>query len=137
MTDEEFEAWEAEQVVLEAEEKNEKETAPGKTEKENETVLEDENRPESESVQERDITVDITWDVPNPVVGDTAHFKATLDGYDGLDYSIQWQYSPDCETWYDLINETNETMDVVVTEENNKVYWRILVYVEDERENDF
>ena len=32
-------------------------------------------------------------------------------------------------------NETNTTMDVVVTPENNIVYWRILVYVEDNKED--
>ena len=91
----------------------------------------EENIPESENKPERHITVDVTWDVPDPVIGDTAHFEAILDGYDELQYTMQWQYSPDEITWYDIPNETNTTMDVVVTPENNIVYWRILVYVED------
>ena len=95
----------------------------------------EENRPESEMAPERHITVDVTWDVPDPIIGDTAHLTATLEGYEGLQYSMQWQYSPDRITWYDIEGETDTTMDVVVTEENNVVYWRILVYVEEDQED--
>ena len=121
MNDEEFEAWEDEQMPPE----------PG-MDAENEG--EEENRPESDNAAGRHINVHVTWDLPDPVIGDTAHFKAELEGYDGLDYTLQWQYSPDKETWYDITGETNDKMDVVVTEENNDVYWRILVYVEEEQE---
>ena len=72
--------------------------------------------------------------MPDPVIGDTAHFKAIMEGYEELQYTVQWQYSPDESTWYDIPNETNTTMDVVVTPENNIVYWRILVYVEESQE---
>ena len=84
---------------------------------------------------ERHIRVDVTWDVPDPIIGDTAHFEAVMEGYDELQYTVQWQYSPDETTWYDIPNETNTTMDVVVTPENNTVYWRILVYVEESQED--
>ncbi len=93
----------------------------------------EENRPESEMRPEREIDVDITWDVPNPVIGDTAHFNAILTGYEGLNFTVQWQYGPDKNTWYDIAGATDLTMDVVVTEENNIVYWRVLVFVEDEQ----
>ena len=73
--------------------------------------------------------------MPDPVIGDTAHFNAKLEGYEGLDYTVQWQYSPDQKTWYDLPDETNTNMDVVITEENNIVYWRILVYIIEEQES--
>ena len=95
----------------------------------------EENIPESEMVPERHIRVDVTWDVPEPIIGDTAHFVAVMEGYDELQYTVQWQYSPDEETWYDIPNETSTTMDVVVTPENNIVYWRILVYVEESQED--
>ena len=84
---------------------------------------------------DRSIQVDVSWDVSDPMIGDTAHFKAILEGYDGLEYTMQWQYSPDDINWHDIPNETNTTMDVVVTPENNVVYWRILVYVEDDQES--
>ena len=96
-------------------------------------VLPEENKPESEERPERHITVNVTWDVPDPVIGDTAHFIANLEGYDGLNYYIQWQYSPDDITWYDIPGERSTNMDVVVTEENNVVWWRILVYVEEDQ----
>ena len=95
----------------------------------------EENIPESETTPERHIRVDVTWDVPEPIIGDTAHFVAVMEGYDELQYTVQWQYSPDEETWYDIPNETKTTMDVVVTPENNIVYWRILVYVEENQED--
>lgn len=96
---------------------------------------EEENIPESEERPERHITVDVTWDVPDPVIGDTAHFKAIMEGYEGLQYTVQWQYSPDDNSWFDIPNETETTMDVIVTPENNIVYWRILVYLEDNQNN--
>ena len=96
---------------------------------------EEENIPESEERPERHIIVDVTWDVPDPVIGDTAHFRAIMEGYEELQYTVQWQYSPDENIWYDIPNETETTMDVVVTPENNIVYWRILVYLEDNQNN--
>ncbi len=114
----------------EPEEEQPEEELEGEPEEESE-----ENRPESEMAPERHITVDVTWDVPDPIIGDTAHLTATLEGYEGLQYSMQWQYSPDRITWYDIEGETDTAMDVVVTEENNVVYWRILVYVEEDQED--
>ena len=64
-----------------------------------------------------------------------AHFKAILDGYEGLTYTMQWQYSPDHEEWIDLQGETSDSMDIVVTEENNVVYGRIAVYIENDQES--
>ncbi len=96
--------------------------------------LTEEEQPEAEEKPERHITVDVLWDVPDPVIGDTAHFVAVLEGYEGLQYTIQWQYSPNEEIWFDIPHATEPTMDVVVTEENNEVFWRILVFVEDDRE---
>ena len=94
----------------------------------------EEEQPEDEEKPERHITVDVLWDVPDPVIGDTAHFVAVLEGYEGLQYIIQWQYSPNEEIWFDIPYATEPTMDVVVTEENNEVFWRILVFVEDGQE---
>lgn len=91
----------------------------------------EEEKSESEITKERHITVDVSWDVPDPVIGDTAHLKAVLEGYDDLEYTMQWQCGPDKTTWFDIPGETGPVMDVVVTEENNVFYWRILVYVEE------
>ena len=88
-------------------------------------------QPKFDITKERHITVDVSWDVPDPVIGDTAHLKAVLEGYDDLEYTMQWQCGPDKTTWFDIPGETGPVMDVVVTEENNVFYWRILVYVEE------
>ena len=88
---------------------------------------------EEETESDRSIDVEIKWDVAYPIVGDTAHFTAALNGYEDLEYTVQWQYSPDKETWHDIPGETETSMDMVITKENNYVYWRIIVYVEDDQ----
>ena len=147
-----YEAWEAEQTEKETEPdendgnvvSGEEETEPSIVEdKESEDnsvqITSDEEQPaENEQIAatnlQRSITVEVIADEPEPVVGDTVHFKAILHGYDGLNYTMQWQYSEDKQDWHDISNEVNETMDVLVTPENNTVYWRILVYLEEEQE---
>lgn len=133
-----YDAWEEEQAEEDPEPEEESETENEPAENESGLEAEQESEvapiPEEESEEnrpepERHITVDVTWDVPDPIIGDTAHFIAKLEGYDDLKYSMQWQYSPDDGIWFDLPGETRQTMDVVITEENNYVYWRILVYV--------
>ena len=96
----------------------------------------EENEPESGNASERKITIELTWDVPEPVIGDTAHFKAVLEGYEGLEYTVQWQYSTDRETWYDIPDETSETMDIVITKTRNEYYWRFMVYLEEDPQED-
>ena len=49
---------------------------------------------------------------------------------------MQWQYSTDRISWTDITGETNDTMNVIVTEENNLVYWRIIVYLEEDEEQE-
>ena len=103
-------------------------------ETEAETEEETEAEPEEKPEPERNIEVYVTWDVPEPMIGDTAHFHAVLTGYEELSYTMQWQFSSDRKEWTDIIGETNDTMDVAVTEENNLVYWRIVVYLEEDQE---
>lgn len=91
----------------------------------------DQNEPDSVLPEDRSIDVTLTWDSENPVLGDTAHLKATLKGYDSLVYTLQWQYSPDAEQWTDTPGETKDSIDIVTSEENNFFYWRILVYIEE------
>ena len=124
MTQAAFDTWEAENYPEEEE--------PGEEPLEEEEPEEEEPEEEEPEENNRSITVNVTWDVPNPVIGDTAHFHAALEGYENLTYTMQWQYSPDREDWIDLPGETAQDMDVVVTPENNVVYWRIVVYVEDQ-----
>ena len=114
-----------------------------------EETADEEDSEESEALQEeadeiyeetipagdRSIEIEVTCDSPEPVIGDTAHFIAHLKGYEDLKYTCQWQYSPDCKVWTDLLNETDLSMDVETNEENNFYYWRIVIYIEDAQED--
>ncbi len=84
---------------------------------------------------ERHIEVITYDDTPYPVIGDIAHFRATLYGYEELTYTVQWQCSPDGVEWNDLPNETALSMDIAITTEINVPYWRIVVYIEDDQES--
>ena len=59
-------------------------------------------------------------------MGGTAHFTAILEGFEDVGYVITWQVSPDDENWTDL-DEHGMQMDVVITEENSRLYWRVKV----------
>lgn len=129
------------ETVTETETETETETAPeneAETDKTDEAEPADEgeegNRPESVLDAPRSIDVDLTWDTENPQIGDTAHLQATLNGYDALSYTLQWQYSEDDQNWTDAVGETGDRIDITITEENNYFYWRILVYIEQPNE---
>ena len=106
------------------------ETDEDKDKEEDEDKEEEKDEEESGALPEdRWSEFEILWDVENPGIGDVAHFVATLHGYDELEYSLQWQFSRDGETWEDVPDETEPTMDVVVTEEKATFRWRLMVYV--------
>ena len=71
----------------------------------------------------------ITWDDEVPSFGSVAHLDAVLDGFEDLDFSLQWQYSEDNLAWTDVEGETQRRMDMVITEENYLYYWRVMVYI--------
>ena len=122
-----------EQQEEEPDEEEPDEEEPDEEEQSEEESQEEEQQEETETdiKPHRHIDVEVSWDVDDPRIGDTAHFQAVMYGYEGLNYTMQWQYSPDDQTWYDIVNATEETFDVVVTEENNVVYWRVIVYLEE------
>ncbi len=93
--------------------------------------LETVNTETTEQPVERSIFVELTWDTDQPHFGDTAHIHATLTGYEGLEYTIQWQVSPDAELWDDIPGENKEDYDVVINLNNNNYYWRVVVYLEE------
>ena len=57
--------------------------------------------------------------------------KATVTGYEDVDYVLQWQYSenPDTSEWTDYPGANDETFDLQITEENNNFFWRVIVIV--------
>ena len=76
----------------------------------------------------------ISWDDENPTIGSTAHFKAAVTGCEGFDYTLQWQKSLDCEAWEDVPDATEADMDVLMTEESSRYYWRIKVFIQPKTE---
>ncbi len=92
--------------------------------------VEEESAP-AELPEDRKANFVIEWDDEVPTIGSIAHFKATLENYDTLEYTLQWQYSSDGVTWNDVDGATDKDMDVEVTMSNYQYYWRLSVYVID------
>ena len=59
--------------------------------------------------------------------GDIVTLIATLQGYDNIDYTIQWQQSPDNITWYDIAGANGLTYSITITTDNFEDYWRFCV----------
>lgn len=62
-------------------------------------------------------------------IGDTATLHADVQGYDNVTYTIQWRWSTDDATWNNCDGKTGDTMSVVLTEENCRYYWNVLVTI--------
>ena len=141
--DEDANKEEAKEEKTEDNNKEETESADEYTEENPEEVTgeteETENTEENEETAEQkeefklpensSVDFTISWDNGKAVLGDVAHFKAVLIGYEGLDYSFQWQQSSDNINWVDIEGATGETMDLLATEEANQLFYRVLVIV--------
>ena len=91
----------------------------------------DEDSEQVELPADRSVDFEIEWDEEDPTIGSIAHFKAILNGYDQLVYTLQWQYSEDGEAWQNLENETEMNMDQEITMDNYEYFWRVEVNVMD------
>ena len=132
--DEEFAAWEAEQAVPVIEEETPEEDAPEDAKEVPEDAEETENEQEPDPEAERSVFITLSWDTENPKNGDVAHFESTLTGYDGLNYTLQWQTSWDQKTWTDYPAATESNLDVTLTKELDGIYFRLMVFLEEEQE---
>ena len=81
---------------------------------------------------DRSIKLSMTWDSDQPKYGSIAKIQAELIGYDNLKYSLQWQKSMDDTNWNDVNGATQDTLIIVLSEETDHCYWRIIVFVEEE-----
>ncbi len=99
---------------------------------EHEEAEQDENSKEPVEQPERDAHISISWDVENPTHGCVAHFKAILIGYEDVEYTLQWQWSEDGQTWNNVEGATETTLDIVYTAQNGAYRWRILVTADEE-----
>lgn len=57
--------------------------------------------------------------------GDVMTLRATLIGFDNIDYVLQWQFSTDDATWTDVSGATGDTLVVQLDESNAGCYWRV------------
>lgn len=57
--------------------------------------------------------------------GDVMTLRATLIGFDNIDYALQWQFSTDDATWTDVSGATGYTLVVQLDESNAGCYWRV------------
>ena len=62
-------------------------------------------------------------------IGDTVKLVAEVEGYT-LAYTLQWQYN-DGSDWKDVEGETDDELEIEVTEENAAWAWRIAVIAEE------
>ena len=129
-TEDSEEAEAAEEPEESAETEADDEMTEGESAENGEEELTEEPGDERALPENRSAVVLITWDEEEPGLGSVAHFTAQLNGYDELNYSVQWITSTDDENWTEVEGATEETMDVVVTEDNYQNYWRIRVHIE-------
>ena len=57
--------------------------------------------------------------------GDVMTLRATLIGFDNIDYALQGQFSTDDATWTDVSGATGDTLVVQLDESNAGCYWRV------------
>lgn len=57
--------------------------------------------------------------------GDVMTLRATLIGFDNIDYALQWQFSTDDATWTDVSGATGDMLVVQLDESNAGCYWRV------------
>ena len=56
---------------------------------------------------------------------DVMTLRATLIGFDNIDYALQWQFSTDDAMWTDVSGATGDTLVVQLDESNAGCYWRV------------
>ena len=135
-TEETEAAEQAEEAETEETEAEEQAEDAETEEAEAEEQAEDAETEEAEETEERKVSFSYFWDDEEPSIGSVVHMKATVTGYDNLDYVLQWQYSEDPDTfgWTNYPGANDETFDLQITEENNNFFWRVSVFLDEEIE---
>lgn len=110
-----------------AEEPEESVEEPEETEENEEPAEETEEAPVLDP--DRSIEVRVEWEGEELHYGDTITLVAEMNGYDNVDYVLQWQTSETGENWVDMPGETADRLEMVVTEDNSQNYWRVIAVV--------
>ena len=71
------------------------------------------------------ITSDMDPDEP-AYAGTEITMTAHPEGFEGVEYTLQWQRSVDLETWEDIPGATDLTYTYILDEETAQYYWRVV-----------
>ena len=75
-------------------------------------------------------SIELKWDSEIHTIGSVLSIYGILDEFNGLNYTIQWQSSIDGEHWSDMDGETSDHIDIMITRENYRLRWRMVIRVE-------
>ena len=75
----------------------------------------------------RSVLVKTYWGGEKVGVGDTISMSAVLEGYEGLEVSIRWQYDTGDGQWYDTGSGNNYSF--ILSADNYFYSWRAVVDV--------
>ena len=95
------------------------------------TLPEEGELPEGDAEPEIPEIPEIDFSTLQVVIGepqydeDVMTLRATLIGFDNIDYALQWQFSTDDATWTDVSGATGDTLVVQLDESNAGCYWRV------------
>ena len=95
------------------------------------TLPEEGELPEEDAEPEIPEIPEIDFSTLQVVIGepqydeDVMTLRATLIGFDNIDYALQWQFSTDDATWTDVSGATGDTLVVQLDESNAGCYWRV------------
>ena len=118
----------AEAPAEEAEESEESEDAeePEESEEDEEPAEEDEEEPELR------VWITTSLDgVESVESGTVITLTAHLEGFEDIEYTVQWQKSLNGIDWEDEIGATELVYRFALTEANDDYIWRIMIYTED------
>ncbi len=77
----------------------------------------------------RSVSIAVHKDADILYEGDQVTLEAVLSGYDNVNYTLQWRYSLDDQTWQNCPGQTGETMTITMDSTNYKYYWNVLVTI--------
>lgn len=95
------------------------------------TLPEEGELPEEDAEPEIPKIPEIDFSTLQVVIGepqydeDVMTLRATLIGFDNIDYALQWQFSTDDAAWTDVSGATGDTLVVQLDESNAGCYWRV------------
>ena len=83
---------------------------------------------EEESQIERSVSIRVSCS-DEIYFGDTITLYAVLEGYDNVEYVIQWQTSKDDSNWRDISGANGAQYSITITEDNCTDYFRVAVTI--------